>query len=45
MDGVVVGIDASFDLDGVECDGPGDPALGPEDVCNCRCTIAPVIEV
>jgi len=45
MDGVVVGIDASFDLDGVSCDGPGDPALGPEDVCNCRCTIAPVIEV
>lgn len=45
MDGVVVGIDASFDLDGVECDGPGDPALGPEDVCNCRCTVAPVIEV
>ena len=35
MDGTVVGIDEEFDLDGEACDGPGDPALGPENVCQC----------
>jgi len=44
MDGVVVGIDEDFDLDGEPCDGPGDPSLGPENVCQCRCTSAPVVE-
>ena len=44
MDGVTRGLDESFDLNGTACEGPGDPALGAEDVCNCRCTTAAVFE-
>lgn len=35
MDGTVIGLDEKFVVDGVECEGAGDPALGPEGVCNC----------
>jgi len=50
LDGTVVGLDKAFTLsleDGstVECDGPGDPSLGPDAVCNCRCTVAPVVSL
>lgn len=45
MDGVTVGPDDQFTLpDGAVCDGPGDGRLGPEHVCNCRCTTAPVAD-
>jgi hypothetical protein len=36
--------DESFDLNGTACEGPGDPALGAKDVCNCRCTTAAVFD-
>jgi SPP1 gp7 family putative phage head morphogenesis protein len=42
MDGVTRGMDEPFEVDGHECDGPGDPALPPEEICNCRCTTAAV---
>jgi hypothetical protein len=35
-------MDEPFEVDGHECDGPGDPALPPEEICNCRCTTAAV---
>lgn len=44
MDGVVVGIDEEFIVDGVACYGPGDDRLGAEGVCQCRCALAPVVE-
>ncbi len=34
-----------FDVDGAMMMYPGDPAGPPEQVCNCRCTIYPVVEV
>lgn len=44
MDGAIIGVDEQFDLAGEACDGPGDPSLGPENACNCRCTTAPIVE-
>jgi SPP1 gp7 family putative phage head morphogenesis protein len=45
MDGQTRKWDEKFTLnspDGaLECDGPGDPVLGPGDVCQCRCANAP----
>jgi uncharacterized protein with gpF-like domain len=45
MDGVVVGIDEDFTLpSGATCRYPGDPSLDPDDLCNCRCTVAAVFD-
>lgn len=43
MDGTVVGIEENFTLNGVDCDGPGDPSLDVGELANCRCTVAPVV--
>ena len=40
LDGVTIGFNEQFELDSGSYDGPHDPAMGPEDVCNCRCTLA-----
>jgi HK97 family phage portal protein len=43
MDGVVVPVSELFILEtGAKMDAPGDPAGGPEEICNCRCTIRSV---
>lgn len=42
--GQIVGIDEMFDVDGIEMDYPGDPNAPVEEVVNCRCSTAPVIE-
>ena len=42
-DGQTVGIDEKFSVDGEMLDFPGDPMASAENVCNCRCTMAPVI--
>jgi SPP1 gp7 family putative phage head morphogenesis protein len=39
-DGQVVGVDEPFEVGGEELDYPGDPNGSPENICNCRCTIA-----
>jgi HK97 family phage portal protein len=39
-DGQVVGPDEPFDVGGEQLDYPGDPNGSPENVCNCRCTLA-----
>lgn len=44
MDGVTVAMGERFVVGGVECDGPGDPGLPAEEICNCRCTTAAVFE-
>ena len=44
LDGVVVGINETFDVGGTAAYGPGDPVLPIEEVANCRCTTAPVYE-
>lgn len=38
-DGQTVGLDEQFEVGGESCDYPGDPALSPENSCNCRCTM------
>jgi SPP1 gp7 family putative phage head morphogenesis protein len=43
-DGQIVGIDEKFIVDGEELEYPGDPAGSAENIIQCRCTIAPVIE-
>ncbi len=40
----VIGIDELFDVNGIPAECPGDPNLPAEEICQCRCTIAPVIE-
>lgn len=42
MNGVTVGIDEQFDLDGTLCDGPHDSVLPAEEVVSCRCSRAMV---
>jgi len=32
-------VDEPFQINGLECDAPGDPSLPPEEVCNCGCTV------
>lgn len=39
VDGTSVGISDVFDVGGTTMNGPGDPDAGPEQVCNCRCTL------
>jgi HK97 family phage portal protein len=39
-DGQVVGVDEPFDVGGEQLDYPGDPNGSPENICNCRCTLA-----
>jgi hypothetical protein len=41
MDGVVIPIDDLFNLETGDFNGPGDPNMDAEDVCNCRCALAP----
>jgi HK97 family phage portal protein len=40
QDGMIIGINKAFPNN---CKFPGDPAGGPEEVCNCRCAICAVI--
>lgn len=42
--GQVVGIDESFNVGGEMLMFPGDPSASAANICNCRCTIAPVTE-
>jgi len=43
MDGEMVPVGEEFILDtGAHMDAPGDPQGGPEEICNCRCTIRSV---
>ena len=44
MDGITVAIASQFSVNGIPCDGPGDPVLPIEEIANCRCTTAPVFE-
>ena len=44
MDGTVIPIDGLFELETGSFNGPGDPAMGVEDVANCGCTLAPAFE-
>lgn len=39
-DGQVVGIDENFEVGGSAMAQPGDPSAPPEEVINCRCTVA-----
>ena len=43
IDPVIVGIDESFNVGGEMMSFPGDPTASAANVCNCRCTIAPVM--
>ena len=42
--GQIVAIDELFDVGGVEMDFPGDPNAPVEEIVNCRCSTAPVME-
>jgi len=42
--GQIRGIDEPFDVGGESMQYPGDPAGGAGNVCNCRCTVLPVIK-
>ena len=44
MEGVVVGLNAAFQLDGGPMRFPGDPGGAAEEVINCRCTMLPKLE-
>jgi len=39
MNGVTIPIDEDFIVDGKSMSGPGDADGGPEEICNCRCTL------
>jgi HK97 family phage portal protein len=41
-DGQIIGRDGAFDIGGEQLAYPGDPSGSPENVCNCRCAVAPV---
>lgn len=34
-----IGLDEKFEVNGLECDAPGDASLPPEEVCNCTCML------
>jgi uncharacterized protein with gpF-like domain len=40
LDGTVIDEDDLFNVGGYDAQGPGDDTLPPEEVCNCRCTMA-----
>jgi hypothetical protein len=42
-DGQTVGIDEQFTVGGVKLDYPGDPQAPPEEICQCRCYLLPVV--
>lgn len=42
-DGTIIGIGETFSIGGDDLEYPGDPNGSPENVINCRCTIAPVV--
>jgi SPP1 gp7 family putative phage head morphogenesis protein len=42
--GQVVGINEPFDVGGEQLMYPGDPDGSPENTCQCRCTLLPVME-
>lgn len=41
-DGTIIGVGESFSIDGEDLEYPGDPNGSPDNIINCRCTIAPV---
>jgi SPP1 gp7 family putative phage head morphogenesis protein len=43
MNGVIVGMDEVFDVDGVAMKHPKDPAGGAKNIINCRCTTAFIV--
>lgn len=44
VDGHIITWDELFQLETGQFTGPGDPSMGPEDVCGCRCCTSPVID-
>ncbi len=42
--GQIVALDEPFQIGGYEAAYPGDPALPPEESCQCRCAVAPLVE-
>ena len=42
--GQVVAIDKPFIVGGQSMDAPGDQSAGPEQCCNCRCAVLPVVD-
>jgi len=40
LDGQTVGLDEPFDVGGYALQFPGDPDGPPEEICNCRCSLA-----
>jgi HK97 family phage portal protein len=40
----VRGIDETFVVGDAQMDAPGDQSVGPEQTCNCRCAVLPVVE-
>jgi len=43
-DGQQVDVDENFIVDGEELDCPGGMSGSPSNVCNCRCTITPIVD-
>ena len=43
-DGQIVGMDDAFDVGGESLMYPGDPAGSPENVINCRCSVAHIVD-
>lgn len=43
-DGQIVDVGQPFDVGGEQLQYPGDPNGSPENVCQCRCVVAPVVE-
>jgi hypothetical protein len=39
---MIVGVDETFSVGGEDLEYPGDPNGSPENVIQCRCTVAPV---
>lgn len=43
-DGQIVDLDGPFIVGGESLDFPGDPNGSPENIINCRCTVAPILD-